>query len=107
MTCFFLVQKFFLQGRLIFGPDVRSLALTVFLIVAPISVFCVFVAHKLMSDSYDNWGGYIMAIAIVLTSCVCPLSLFHPPQVNMPAKIATISEIFYLKKYVSLGLFLI
>ncbi|KAG6412664.1 hypothetical protein SASPL_125348 [Salvia splendens] len=90
---FFLLQKFFLQGRLIFGPDVRSLALTIFLIVAPVSVFCVFVAHKLMNDSYANWGGYIMAIAIVLTSCDLMLLLLtsgrdpgiiprnaHPPE---------------------------
>ncbi|XP_042033442.1 probable protein S-acyltransferase 7 isoform X2 [Salvia splendens] len=62
-------RKFFLQGRFVFGPDVRSLALTIFLIVAPVSIFCVFVAHKLMDDSFDNWGGYVMTIAIVLTSC--------------------------------------
>ncbi|XP_042033441.1 probable protein S-acyltransferase 7 isoform X1 [Salvia splendens] len=62
-------NKFFLQGRFVFGPDVRSLALTIFLIVAPVSIFCVFVAHKLMDDSFDNWGGYVMTIAIVLTSC--------------------------------------
>ncbi|KAI3457800.1 hypothetical protein Pfo_014463 [Paulownia fortunei] len=60
-------NKFFLQGRFIFGPDVRSLALTIFLIVAPIAVFCVFVARKLMDDFTNHWGISIMVIAIVFT----------------------------------------
>lgn len=60
-------NKFFLQGRFIFGPDVRSLALTVLLIVAPVAVFCVFVARKLMDDFSDHWGVSIMAVAILST----------------------------------------
>ncbi|EPS65996.1 hypothetical protein M569_08778, partial [Genlisea aurea] len=59
-------NKFFLQGRFIFGPDVRSLVLTVFLIVAPVTVFCVFVAGKLMNDFADNSGISIMVVAVVL-----------------------------------------
>ncbi|OWM71410.1 probable protein S-acyltransferase 7 [Punica granatum] len=58
---------FFLQGRLIFGPDVRSLGLTLFLIVAPISIFCIFVARKLMDDFYGNWGTSVMVVAVVFT----------------------------------------
>jgi palmitoyltransferase ZDHHC9/14/18 len=61
------LQKFFLQGRFIFGPDVRSLALTVFLIVAPVAVFCVFVARKLWDDYSDHWGVSIMAVAVAFT----------------------------------------
>ncbi|KAL2455568.1 putative protein S-acyltransferase 7 [Forsythia ovata] len=60
-------NKFFLQGRFIFGPDVRSLALTIFLIVAPVAVFCVFVARKLMDDFSHHWGISIMVIAVVFT----------------------------------------
>lgn len=60
-------NKFLLQGRFIFGPDVRSLALTIFLIVAPVAVFCVFVARKLMDDFADDWGISIMVIAVVFT----------------------------------------
>ncbi|CAJ1789233.1 unnamed protein product [Sphenostylis stenocarpa] len=60
-------QKFFLQGRFIFGLDVRSLALTIFLIVAPVTVFCVFVARKLMDSFSDHWGISIMAVAVVFT----------------------------------------
>ncbi|KAL6509148.1 putative protein S-acyltransferase 7 [Orobanche gracilis] len=60
-------NKFFLQGRFIFGPDVRSLALTVFLIVVPVAVFCAFIAKKLVDDFDDYWGISIMVIAIVFT----------------------------------------
>ncbi|KAI3417950.1 S-acyltransferase [Psidium guajava] len=58
---------FFLQGRLIFGPDVRSLGLTIFLIVAPVAVFCVFVARKLMDDFPDHYGISIMVVVVVFT----------------------------------------
>ncbi|GER46816.1 DHHC-type zinc finger family protein [Striga asiatica] len=60
-------NKFFLQGRFVFGPDVRSLAITIILIVAPVTVFCAFVARKLVDDFSDNWGASIMVIAIVFT----------------------------------------
>ncbi|KDP22570.1 hypothetical protein JCGZ_26401 [Jatropha curcas] len=59
---------FFLKGRLIFGPDARSLLLTIFLIVAPVAVFCVFVARKLMDDFPHDWGISIVVIIVVLTS---------------------------------------
>ncbi|XP_057982617.1 probable protein S-acyltransferase 7 isoform X1 [Malania oleifera] len=60
-------NKFFLQGRFIFGPDVRSLALTICLIVAPVTIFCVFIARKLMDDFSDDWGVSIMVVAVVFT----------------------------------------
>ncbi|GKV36366.1 hypothetical protein SLEP1_g44507 [Rubroshorea leprosula] len=60
---------FCLQGRLIFGPDARSLFLTIFLIVAPISVFCVFVARKLLDDFPVHYGISIMTIVVVVTLC--------------------------------------
>ncbi|XP_047314596.1 probable protein S-acyltransferase 7 [Impatiens glandulifera] len=59
---------FLLQGRFVFGPDVRSLVLTIFLIVAPVAVFCVFVARKLMDDFSHNSGISIMVIAVVFTA---------------------------------------
>lgn len=62
-----LLQIFFLQGRFIFGPDVRSLVLTIFLIVAPVSIFCVFVAKKLMDDFSGDWGISIMVVAVAFT----------------------------------------
>ena len=45
----------------------RSLALTIFLIVAPVAFFCVFVARKLMDAFSDHWGISIMAVAVVFT----------------------------------------
>ncbi|ONK72050.1 uncharacterized protein A4U43_C04F15170 [Asparagus officinalis] len=58
---------FFLQGRFIFGPDVRSLFLTIFLIVAPVAVFCVFVARKLMDHFSHHLGISIMVVAVAFT----------------------------------------
>ncbi|KAL9246052.1 hypothetical protein vseg_019635 [Gypsophila vaccaria] len=58
---------FLLQGRLIFGPDVRSLFLTIFLIAAPVAVFCVFVAQKLMHVYAHNSGISILVVVVVLT----------------------------------------
>ncbi|GAV74711.1 zf-DHHC domain-containing protein [Cephalotus follicularis] len=59
---------FLCHGRLIFGPDARSLFFTVFLIVAPIVIFCVFVARKLMND-FHHRGILIMVVVVVLTLC--------------------------------------
>lgn len=86
-------NKFFLQGRFIFGPDVRSLGLTVFLIVAPVTLFCVFVARKLFDDFSDHWGVSILVTAVVFTLYVLILLLLtsgrdpgiiprnaHPPE---------------------------
>ena len=58
---------FLFQGRFIFGPDVRSLGLTILLIVAPVSIFCVFVARKLMDDFSHHLGNLIMVVAVVFT----------------------------------------
>lgn len=63
----FFLQIFFLQGRFIFGPDVRSLGVTILLIVAPVAVFCAFVARKLWDDFSHHWGISIMVIAILFT----------------------------------------
>ncbi|KAJ6844832.1 putative protein S-acyltransferase 7 [Iris pallida] len=58
---------FFLQGRFIFGPDVRSLYLTMFLIVAPVTVFCVFVARKLMDHFSHHMGVSVMVVPVLFT----------------------------------------
>ena len=67
------MQIFFLQGRFIFGPDVRSLVLTIFLIVAPVTIFCVFVARKLMDDFSHHLGISIMVVAVAFTFYVSSL----------------------------------
>ncbi|XP_028766226.1 probable protein S-acyltransferase 5 [Neltuma alba] len=84
---------FFLQGRLIFGPDVKSIFLTVFLIVAPVAAFCAFVARKLLDDFPHQSGWSIMVIVIALTVFVLIVLLLtsgrdpgivprnaHPPE---------------------------
>ncbi|XWS32604.1 hypothetical protein CRYUN_Cryun22dG0004100 [Craigia yunnanensis] len=58
---------FLFQGRFIFGPDVRSLGLTILLVVAPVSIFCVFVARKLMDDFSHHLGISIMVVVVVFT----------------------------------------
>lgn len=84
---------FLLRGRLIFGPDARSIFLTVFLIVAPVAVFCGFIARKLMDEYSDSFGISIMVVAVLFTVYVLVLLLLtsgrdpgivppsaHPPE---------------------------
>ncbi|KAH9328783.1 hypothetical protein KI387_000891 [Taxus chinensis] len=86
---------FFYGGRLIFGPDVRSLFLTMFLIIAPITIFCVFVARKFLDKFPHHAGESIMIIAVVFTVYVLILLLLtsgrdpgilprnaHPPELE-------------------------
>ncbi|GLJ45810.1 hypothetical protein SUGI_0963970 [Cryptomeria japonica] len=84
---------FLLGGRLIFGPDVRSLFLTMFLILAPVAIFCVFVARKLLDKFSDPAGVSIMVITVVFTLYILTLLILtsgrdpgilprnaHPPE---------------------------
>ncbi|GAB4861098.1 hypothetical protein Ancab_036256 [Ancistrocladus abbreviatus] len=86
--------KFLFGGWLIFGPDARSLLVTILLITVPAVVFCVFVAWHLRHHfaSYD--AGYaVLVVAIVFTIYVLVLLLLtsardpgivprssHPPE---------------------------
>ncbi|XWS24933.1 hypothetical protein CRYUN_Cryun27aG0027200 [Craigia yunnanensis] len=61
-------NKFILGGRLIFGPDARSLLVTLLLIAVPVIIFCVFVAgHLRHAFSPYNAGHAILVVAIVFT----------------------------------------
>ncbi|XP_058103046.1 probable protein S-acyltransferase 7 [Magnolia sinica] len=84
---------FFLEGRFIFGPDARSLLLTIFLIAAPVAIFCIYVARKLMDDFHHHLGISIMVVAVAFTLYVLALLLLtagrdpgiiprnvHPPE---------------------------
>ncbi|KAF1865064.1 hypothetical protein Lal_00004438 [Lupinus albus] len=57
-------NEFLLHGRLIFGPDVKYTLITIFLIVAPIAIFCVFVARKLVEHPYRS--GYSIPIIVIV-----------------------------------------
>ncbi|MFQ6666660.1 hypothetical protein Gotur_032935 [Gossypium turneri] len=62
------MQKFFLGGRLIFGPDARSLPVTLLLISVPSIIFCIFVARHLRHRFSPYNAGYgIMVVAVVFT----------------------------------------
>lgn len=84
-------NKFFLGGRLIFGPDAWSLVATFSLIVVPVIVFCIFVGRHLHHEY--NAGYSIIVAAIIFTIYVLVLLLFtsardpgivprnsHPPE---------------------------
>uniref|UniRef100_A0A0E0JT03 S-acyltransferase n=1 Tax=Oryza punctata TaxID=4537 RepID=A0A0E0JT03_ORYPU len=84
---------FVLQGRFIFGPDARSLYVTMFLIIAPVSIFCVFVAKELMNNFSYGLGLPVMIAAVVFTAYDLSLLLLtsgrdpgiiprnaHPPE---------------------------
>lgn len=61
-------QKFILGGRLIFGPDARSVPVTVLLIIVPVILFCVFVARHLRHEFSPYNAGYaILVVAILFT----------------------------------------
>ncbi|GMH22245.1 hypothetical protein Nepgr_024088 [Nepenthes gracilis] len=69
-------NKFYCGGRLIFGPDARSLLVTLLLIIVPVVIFCIFVAWHLRHHfaSYD--AGYaILVVAVVFTIYVLLLLL--------------------------------
>ncbi|XP_010520765.1 PREDICTED: protein S-acyltransferase 8 isoform X1 [Tarenaya hassleriana] len=61
-------NKFILGGRLIFGPDARSLPFTLLLIIVPVILFCVFVARHLRHEFSPYSAGYaILVVAILFT----------------------------------------
>ncbi|KAK8613319.1 hypothetical protein V6N13_101084 [Hibiscus sabdariffa] len=60
-------NKFYLGGRVVFGPDVRSIFLTISLIVIPVILFCAFVSRRIVRAYDNNLGHRIVSILILFT----------------------------------------
>ncbi|OIW07816.1 hypothetical protein TanjilG_06155, partial [Lupinus angustifolius] len=86
--------KFLFGGRLIFGPDAKSLIVTLLLIIVPVIIFSVFVGRHLLHQFPLHYAGYaVLVLAVVfniyvlillsLTSSrdpgIIPRNL-HPPE---------------------------
>ncbi|KAK4283278.1 hypothetical protein QN277_000246 [Acacia crassicarpa] len=61
-------NKFICGGRIIFGPDARSLLVTLLLITVPVIIFCAFVARHLQHEFSSYNARYaILVVGILLT----------------------------------------
>lgn len=100
-------NKFILGGRLIFGPDARSLLVTLLLIIVPVIVFCAFVARHLRHKfSPANSGYAILVVAVAFTIYVLVLLFLtsardpgiiprnsHPPEEDLRYDSSVTNEI--------------
>ncbi|KAG0457885.1 hypothetical protein HPP92_023042 [Vanilla planifolia] len=66
---------FFLGGTFIFGPDAKSMILTILLIVIPVVLFAAFVSQRLVNEFQHHLGNLIVGIAVVFTIYVIFLLL--------------------------------
>ncbi|KAK6150548.1 hypothetical protein DH2020_015480 [Rehmannia glutinosa] len=59
-------NKFFFGGRLMFGPDVGSLTVTLILILAPVVIFCALVARNLLHEFPSRNAGYAILLLVII-----------------------------------------
>lgn len=94
------LQVFFFGGRLVFGPDARSILITIFLITAPVIIFCVFVGRKFIDDFPHHRGVSVLAVAIGL-NLVVSLTTFVPSSATAYTRILMISFHLSTGSYIS------
>ncbi|XP_052205507.1 probable protein S-acyltransferase 7 [Diospyros lotus] len=63
-------NRFFLGGRLIFGPDFRSLFLTISLIVVPVILFCAFVSQRIVNEFPHHMGRVLVVFPVAFTAYI-------------------------------------
>ncbi|KAL4332762.1 hypothetical protein GQ457_07G004650 [Hibiscus cannabinus] len=69
-------NKFIFKGRLIFGPDAKSMIVTLLLIIVPVVIFCTNVARNLFDETSGNIAGYaVLMVTVVFTIYVLILLL--------------------------------
>lgn len=87
-------NKFLLHGRFIFGPDAKSLLVTLLLIIVPVTIFCALVARHLRHEFSPYNAGYAVLVAAIAFTIYVLLLLFltsardpgiiprnsHPPE---------------------------
>ncbi|XP_011021974.1 PREDICTED: protein S-acyltransferase 8-like isoform X2 [Populus euphratica] len=88
------IDIFFFKGRLMFGPDARSLVITFLLIVVPIVIFCTNVARNLLHEFPTHNAVYVILVVTILFTIYVLVLLFltsardpgivprnsHPPE---------------------------
>lgn len=85
-----VLQRFCFNGRIILGPDSRSLLLTVSLIVVPVILFCAFVSQRLVEQFPRHIGNLIVVLCPLFAVYVSSSSLddwfFNFPLTLLPGE---------------------